>query len=322
MKRKTIDAVIRRKMHTWWESIEDEALRKRVESETIVTGGCITSMLLNEPVSDFDVYLRTKETVADLARYYVRQFTKERKEKAGIDIPVHVDDASPDVHGQPRVRVIAKSAGAVAEGDEGVPYQYFEGAPPEEAQSYVSEVMGDAGTIQDTYDETVARALAEPAETDGKKAYRPVFLSTNAITLSGKVQVILRFFGDPDTIHENYDFVHCTNHWTKEGKTVLRPEALESILTKELRYVGSRYPLCSLIRIRKFVARGWTINAGQIVKACFQVSKLDLEDINVLEDQLTGVDVAYFMEVIAKLREKGTERIDGAYLLEIIDRMF
>jgi hypothetical protein len=57
---------------------------------------------------------------------------------------------------------------------------------------------------------------------------------------------------------------------------VLRAEALESILTKELRYVGSRYPLCSVIRTRKFLARGWTINAGQYVKMCFQISQLDL----------------------------------------------
>ena len=77
-----------------------------------------------------------------------------------------------------------------------------------------------------------------------------------------------------------------------------------------------------MIRMRKFVGRGWTINAGQILKAAMQVSALDLTDIKVLEDQLTGVDAAYFLEVLDKLRENDPEKVNHAYLVEIIDRMF
>jgi hypothetical protein len=89
-----------------------------------------------------------------------------------------------------------------------------------------------------------------------------------------------------------------------------------------LRYVGSKYPLCSVVRLRKFIARGWTINAGQILKMCMQLSALDLTDINVLQDQLTGVDAAYFLQVMEKLKEKDPEKVNSAYLIEIIDRMF
>jgi hypothetical protein len=103
---------------------------------------------------------------------------------------------------------------------------------------------------------------------------------------------------------------------------MLRPGALEALLARELRYIGSKYPVCSLIRIRKFVGRGWSVNAGQILKACMQISKLDLGDVKVLEDQLTGVDAAYFCEVISKVKEKDPTKIDHAYLIEIIDRMF
>ena len=152
--------------------------------------------------------------------------------------------------------------------------------------------------------------------------YRPVFLSTNAITLAGRIQIIIRFYGTPEQIHENYDYVHCTNWWTKKAGVVLNQPALESLITRELRYVGSKYPICSIIRMRKFIKRGWTVNAGQILKMCMQVSDLDLEDLATLKDQLTGVDVAYFMEVIESLRAKDSVRVDSAYLLEIIDRMF
>ena len=105
-------------------------------------------------------------------------------------------------------------------------------------------------------------------------------------------------------------------------KLVLQQEALETLLTKELRYIGSRYPVCSVTRIRKFIQRGWTINAGQILKMCMQISELDLTDPKVLEDQLTGVDSAYFIQVIRAVKEKDPEKINAAYLVEIIDRMF
>jgi hypothetical protein len=97
---------------------------------------------------------------------------------------------------------------------------------------------------------------------------------------------------------------------------------MESILAKELRYVGSKYPICSVVRLRKFIARGWRINAGQILKMAMQISELDLTDISVLEDQLTGVDTAYFLQLIEKLKEKDPEKVNAAYLVEIIDRMF
>src|SRR3546814_13834921 len=79
-------------------------------------------------------------------------------------------------------------------------------------------------------------------------------MSTNAITLSDKIQIVLRFYGEADAIHENYDFVHCTNYWTsKDANLTLRQPALESLLCKELRYVGSNYPVCSVIRLSKFI---------------------------------------------------------------------
>jgi hypothetical protein len=93
-------------------------------------------------------------------------------------------------------------------------------------------------------------------------------------------------------------------------------------MCRELRYVGSKYPICSLVRIRKFVQRNWKVNAGQILKIAMQISKLNLEDINVLEDQLTGVDTAYFAQLIEKLKEKDPAKVDTAYLVELVDKIF
>lgn len=314
MKAKTIKAVLRQKIDEWLASIEDETVREIAANNTIVTGGCIASMLLKEPVNDYDVYFRTREAALAVAQYYVARFTP--KQRNGIDCTMYVDGDSPD-----RVKIVIKSAGIASEEGTEKPYEYFEAQPEGEASGYVGDVMDDPGEIEDAYEEIEEKALA--TEDDGKPKYRPVFMSTNAITLSHKVQIVLRFFGEPDAIHENYDFVHCTNYWSAwDGALTLRADALEALLARELRYVGSKYPLCSIFRVRKFVRRNWTINAGQILKMAMQLNALDLTNVEVLQDQLTGVDCAYFMEVLSKVKEKDPEKVNAAYLVEIIDRMF
>ena len=289
MKGKTIKAVIAKKINDWVSSIDDPAVAELAKKNTIVTGGAIASMLLNEPVNDFDIYLRTKQAAEAIATYYVNKFTEETKWPLKLEV-------TPD-----RIRIVTER-----------------GHRGETAGNL--EMLG-SDQIDDAYEQ--AESMALETEDDGKPPYRPVFMSTNAITLSHRVQIVIRFYGEPDAIHENYDYVHCTNYWTSwDGALTLRQPALESLLSKELRYVGSKYPVCSVIRLRKFIKRGWTINAGQILKAVMQISELDLTDPKVLEDQLTGVDSAYFMELMTKLREKDPEKVNAAYLVEIIDRMF
>lgn len=314
-KAKTIKAIITKKVDKWVDSIEDENLRAQVRKSVIVTGGAIASMLQGEEVNDFDVYLKDFDTAKRLANYYVSKF-KPRKVN-GIDVPLFVD--ADDF--TKRVKIVAKSAGIVSEIGSDKPYQYFESSP-DEASDYVGDLMDQPDLIVDVHEQLTDAALSTATEA-GKPAFRPVFLTANAITLSDKIQIVLRFQGEPDTIHENYDFVHCTSYWTSwDSKLVLKPEAMEAILTKELKYVGSKYPICSLIRLRKFIQRGWRINAGQILKMAMQISELDLTDVDVLEDQLTGVDTAYFTQLVSSLRSKDPDKVNTAYLVEIIDRMF
>lgn len=287
MKKKTIKAALRKKIDEWLKSIGDEAVRVAAEKGTIVTGGAIASMLLNEPVNDYDLYFRDFETAKKVAEYYIEKFKAVHHHPLKLDVE------------NGRIRIVTET-----------------GHRGETAGSVVT--LGD---IEDTYE--TAEDAALKTEDDGLPNYRPVFLSTNAITLSGKIQIVLRFYGEPDAIHENYDFVHCTNYWSSWTEDlVLRQDALEALLARELRYVGSKYPVCSVMRLRKFIKRGWNINAGQVLKMAMQISALDLTDPKVLEDQLTGVDSAYFLQVIQKIKEKDPEKVNSAYLVEIIDRMF
>lgn len=299
MKAKTIRKILRAKVDDWAAHIDDKEAAKIVKENVIITGGSIASMLLKERVNDYDVYFQTSEAAKVVAEYYVSKYNE-----------AHSPAIKPEVqYKDGRYQIVVKSAGSADENVDDGKYQYFEMLPEDDIRSseYVDPVE-----------------LEDAPLTDGDEGdrYRPVFMSSNAITLSNQIQLIIRFFGSPDEIHENYDFAHCTSWWSSwDDKLVLRPEAMEALLARELRYQGSKYPLCSIIRTRKFIKRGFSINAGQYLKMCMQLSELDLTDVDVLEDQLTGVDVAYFHQVIHYLREAGKD-FNATYICELVDKIF
>jgi hypothetical protein len=214
-----------------------------------------------------------------------------------------------------RVRITISSAGVAGDATVEEDYDYFESAPEDNMNRFVEEVA-------DVLNEADQEKVIEDKD-EKKPKYRPIFLSDNAITLSDGIQLVVRFYGEPDKIHENYDYIHCTCYWTPKEGLVCSAEALKAILTKELIYSGSLYPICAMIRIRKFVARGWRINAGQFVKIASQINDLDLTSIAVWEDQLTGVDTAYFRQLIDILKNHAEGgKIEKSYVITLIDRMF
>ena len=313
MQTRTINQVLTKKIDKWLESIDDEGLRKKCQKDVIVTGGSIASMLLGEDVNDYDVYFRTYETTKAVAEYYLAKFKAGRVVKqGGVSYDMSLQELK-DTLGRDRIRIVVKSAGVAGE-EQSKDYQYFESTTghTEEAGEYLDEA----------YQNMQAEGHVDEEAQKEKPDYHPVFLSSNAITLKDEVQVIIRFFGGPEVIHENFDFVHCTNYWTYKEGVVVNQEALLALMSRTLVYRGSLYPVCSIFRSKKFIQRGWKINAGQYLKMVMQINELDLNNPVILEEQLTGVDVAYFQEVITKAKEKDKDHIDTAYLMEIVERMF
>lgn len=364
MNRKSICRHLKKVHSDWADSIEDDNIRAMVNEHTIITGGAIASMLLGEKVNDYDVYFDNFETTKAVAEYYIKQFI-ELNPKTRIRPKLHAKAFTEEKRVKIYVKSIGFCSEKSDQNyqyfenlpdDAGDTFIDDRANPNEDAMDYdpVSEddedIDGDGldpelmgPTLQDTYKNVIEAADDVPAsglerESTGPETtseaklaerppYRPIFMTSNAITLSGGVQIVVRFYGSPDEIHTNYDFTHCTNYWTsKDGKLTLRPDAMECLLSRDLQYQGSKYPICSIIRTRKFLRRGWHINAGQYLKMCFQVSELDLKDMNVLEDQLTGVDTAYFHQLIERckrdLKHNPNMNIDSIYIVSLVDHMF
>ena len=289
MKTTTIRKNVATKMENWLATIGDVKLRDDVRKGITVSGGCIASMFLREQVNDYDVYLSDIDLVKRVALYYTKPFGEH-------------------------IRVLDGREKSVYEKD----FEYPEG--------------GDAISIRTLKPNQIKLFVAggggfpvTRTNTDELK-YQPAYFSPNAISLTDNLQIVLRFYGNHEEVHRTFDFIHATNYFTFADGLVTNVKALESLLTKTLLYQGSLYPLTSIIRAKKFIKRGFNITAGEYLKIMFQISQLDLTDPDVLEEQLIGVDVAYFDLLVKILRERLTSRPDfglsSAYLNEIIDRIF
>lgn len=122
MKKKTINAVISKKVDEWVNSIQDEKVKFLASQHTIVTGGCIASMLLKEQVNDFDVYFTNKETVKAIAEYYVNQFNDANGTDGYVLDGAEKNELNPDQKGgaalnmtDDRVKIIFTSDGVAKE---------------------------------------------------------------------------------------------------------------------------------------------------------------------------------------------------------------
>lgn len=287
MNSKNLKKALNAKLNDWLKSVDNSEIKKEIKENVIITGGAIVSLLTGEKVNDYDVYFRTKESLVKVAEYYVKKWN-DGKHKRSAELRVNETG---------QVKCFVSSEGVASEEDEEpVLFEEFE---PEESESNAPEI----------------------------DKYRPVFLTSNAITLSDKIQVVTRFYGEVEEIHKNYDFAHCTCAWSSWDNNLSLPQkALECIINKELYYIGSKYPLCSIIRTRKYINRGYTINAGQYLKMCLQLNELDLHNIETLKDQLVGVDSTYFSMALEKLETKKNEdpnfEPDNSYLFEVINRIF
>ena len=267
-------------------NIDDESIKKIIRDNVIVTGGAIVSLLTGEELHDYDVYFRTKEACVTVATYYVGKWNEKHPDKP---VSVRCDDKTG------KIDCFVSSTGIA-----------------DEEHNFAST------------EEEIEEALEQ--ETENEK-YRPRFITSNAITLTDKVQLVIRFYGEVEEIHKNYDFAHCTCAWSSWDNELFLPEKhLNALSTRSCTISDQNIRYVRLFGPGNTFERGYHINAGQYVKMCFQLNELDLKDVKVLEDQLTGVDTTYFkmmVDAIQKhMEETGEERVDATYAMNLINKLF
>lgn len=256
MKKEEIQKAIEEKFEDWKSSITSPSIRSLIEENTIITGGCIASMLLDEEVNDFDVYMKTEKAAYLLAQYYCNK----------VPVPCY----------------------------------------PEARDDRITIILPNNKPVRKKKPQT---------------GYNIAFISPLAITLTNRIQITVRFFGIPKQIHSNYDFVHCTGYWSSWNKELHISDGVKySIERKKLIYIGSKYPVASMVRVKKFASRGWSITANQILKISLQISDLDLGDKEQLKEQLVGMYSTDLTKVVQDTEIDENGRIDRNSLFKAIDK--
>jgi len=327
MRTGTVKLVLKDKIDTWLKSIPDPDIRKLIQDNVLVTGGAITSLLQGEKPNDYDMYFKTREATKAVAEYYVKVFNDSNKLSSVNKYNAFVKEESiNNINGETenRILIYMASAGVASEGQ--TRYEYFESQTDSETEQFFDSLKAEEGIAVDVEKRPieVATEINNELSDKTKPRFRPIFMTDNAITLSDKVQLIIRFYGPIEIIHKNFDFAHAMACYDYSTDTLTIPqETYESILSKYLIYNGSLYPIATLFRMRKFMARGWRITAGQMLKVAFQISEMNLTDPKLLREQLIGVDFAYMRQLINAIenKESGT-KIDSIYIAKLIDEIF
>lgn len=356
MKRRNIERKLNDVIKSYIESVNDPELRKLMRKNIIVTGGAIANMLIDEEPNDYDIYFKDKETTIKVAEYYCALAKKEGiaklytlyydmeevQEILKLDVESLLKEVNSEIDSQDldEEEVNELNYDVPIEdfmclsnikykkfGDYKISWRILHNIyntfKNDETRVKVY-CFGDYGTVGEINPDKID---SQEVEGSDEGEYEIKFISSNAITLSDKIQIVIRFYGNVEEIHKNFDFIHATGVWDSETrKLTTTTEQLEALINRSLIYKGSLYPLASIFRARKFIYRGWTIDAGQYLKMAFQLNDLDLLDPYTLEEQLTGVDLLYFYQIISDLKYKMMKDEDfkptTEYFIKIIERVF
>lgn len=141
-------------------------------------------------------------------------------------------------------------------------------------------------------DANIVKKFYEARKINSKDKYKLKLVTENSINLDDKIQLIIKFAGEPETVIKNFDWAHIKSYYKYPDQLNLTDDVYKLIIEKELIYTGSKYPLSSLLRLRKFIKKGWFVSTKtmlyimlEVVQAFHNPDKSYIEDINKIEDK-------------------------------------
>lgn len=210
----------------------------------VITGGAIASLLMEEKPNDYDLYFRDIKIAQDCLHSILTKYKIPGHTAVVLRDPPHCNWKIPNTN-----ETLAVAPGRL---------------------KIVDGITKDDILISNCY-------YGKSVEYDPIEALIDISVTENAISLK-EFQFIIRLIGAPLDIHKTFDFVHCINYYAYETGLVLNKFALESIMFKELQYMGSPTPMDTIIRMKKFISRGWSIKNSEILKILYDVAALGIKD--------------------------------------------
>jgi hypothetical protein len=126
----------------------------------------------------------------------------------------------------------------------------------------------------------------------------------------------------PQALFDFYDFTICMGAYNFR-KFVLHENFFQHLSQRRLIFNHkTKYPICSLMRVRKFLERGYKISYTELIKIALSVHGLNLDSLSVLKDQLEGIDALFLKPLIDKLQDRLEEKYDLGLFLQLIEETF
>ncbi|WP_123032206.1 hypothetical protein [Bacillus sp. TYF-LIM-B05] len=107
-----------------------------------------------------------------------------------------------------------------------------------------------------------------------------------------KVQMIhFRFFTDPKEIFETFDYTVCMGAFDfKTEEFILHNDFLKHNSQRVLRFnSGTAFPIVSLIRVQKYIDKGYTISKSELIRVILACMNLNIDTYEELKEHIGGM---------------------------------
>lgn len=118
------------------------------------------------------------------------------------------------------------------------------------------------------------------------------------------IQIIKKEVGEPEDMVDRFDFTVCQAIYDfKENKMIMVNRFLRDLAKKELIFTGSKYPLASLYRVKKYMEKGFHISGIELIKLALTVQNIDIDNEAELGEHIAGFDIMILRDLLNELEE-------------------
>jgi hypothetical protein len=134
-------------------------------------------------------------------------------------------------------------------------------------------------------------------------------------------QVIKAFFGSPLHLFRYFDYSVCMGAYLPSEKIFhLNSNFLLDIASGYMHFnIGTEYPIASLVRLSKYMRKGYKINGTEMIKIALCINNLNIKTYADLKKHLLGIDTQFLAEITIKLESEPNKEYDYNYFLTMLD---
>jgi hypothetical protein len=156
-----------------------------------------------------------------------------------------------------------------------------------------------------------------PAKKSERHHGDPEFLRFQLITIPGTE-------GGTSKIFDLFDFTICMGAYRFEDDTFIFHESfMKHIAQRKLCFNNkTKYPINSMIRMKKYVNRGYVMGNIEILKMALTVNSLGITNYKDLKEQLEGIDTMFLKELTDQLWKNQDTVYEFEKVLELMEAHF